>query len=522
MEQVIEYFSQLFSAEGFAPRWLCGHWTSFHGWLYVLSDIGIWGAYFTIPLLLLNFVSRRRDMPFPRIFWLFALFIFACGSTHLMDAIMFWYPAYRLSGLVFLATAIVSWITIFALVPVIPQALSLKSPLELEKTVAERTAELQDANRRYQLVLQGSNDGIWDWDIANNKTYASDRYYEILGIPRMSESEFSLEIFLNLVHPDDRDFVRENLQAHFQNPSQKFEVEFRLKHADGHYRYCISKGEALLNEEGKPTRMAGILADFTERKQLELQLEEAKNQAVAANQRKSQFLATMSHELRTPLNAIIGYSEMMDNGVGGPINDKQRKYTQNIIVSGRHLLDMVNDILDVAKIEAGKLTINPEWIDLQDFIRNIRSLMEPIAVSKQVSLIFSLDPGLSGLEADPTRLRQVFLNLISNAIKFNKEGGKVTVSLYRTDEPTDYLCCKIEDTGIGIPENKMKELFTDFFQVDPSFARQHEGTGLGLALTKRLVDHFHGSITVTSRESEGTTFIVKLPLHPVPSPAVAI
>ena len=156
MEQLSDFFNNLFSTEGFPPRWGCGSWSPFHGWLYIVADIGIWGAYFAIPLLIGNLITRRKDLPFPRIFWLFAVFIFACGSTHLMDALMFWWPAYRVSALVFLWTAVVSWVTVFALMPVLPVALSLRSPADLENEVNERKLA-EEALREQTLQLEAIN-----------------------------------------------------------------------------------------------------------------------------------------------------------------------------------------------------------------------------------------------------------------------------------------------------------------------------------------------------------------------------
>jgi len=157
--QIFSFIHKLLDTGGFPPRWFCGQWTHFHGWLYVISDLAIWGAYTSIPLILLYFTRRIKDLPFPRIFWLFAAFIYACGTTHLLDATMFWWPAYRLTAVVELITAVISWITVFALIPAIPQALAFKSPKELEKIIAERTTELRKLeDQRRQFIAALSHD----------------------------------------------------------------------------------------------------------------------------------------------------------------------------------------------------------------------------------------------------------------------------------------------------------------------------------------------------------------------------
>lgn len=237
--------------------------------------------------------------------------------------------------------------------------------------------------------------------------------------------------------------------------------------------------------------------------------EEAREAAVLATRKKSQFLANMSHELRTPLNAIIGYSEMILKGMANTV-EKQEKYANAISISGRHLLDMVNDILDISKVEAGKLNLNIEWVALPSLLDALVSITKPMAQEKNVHLRFSVARELEGIQADPQRLKQIFFNLITNAIKFNREGGQVDILIHKTAEG-EWIVSQVKDTGIGIPSDKINELFTEFYQVDSSHSRAYDGTGLGLALTKRLVELHGGHISVESEEGIGSTFTFHLP-----------
>lgn len=256
--------------------------------------------------------------------------------------------------------------------------------------------------------------------------------------------------------------------------------------------------------------------DITDRKQLENQLRakneelEAQNRRVQeANRLKSEFLANMSHELRTPLNGIIGFAELMHSGRVGPIAAEHKEYLGDILSSSRHLLQLINDVLDLAKVESGKLEFHPEKVEIKKILNEISDILRTLIAQKQIHLSINIQPTLNEIWIDPSKLKQILYNYISNAIKFTPEGGHVYINAY--EENTNMFRIEVKDTGIGIEEEDFPRLFSEFQQLDASSAKKYQGTGLGLALTKRLVEAQDGKVGVTSTIGKGSTFYVILP-----------
>ncbi|HYB40545.1 MAG TPA: ATP-binding protein, partial [Candidatus Methylomirabilis sp.] len=233
-----------------------------------------------------------------------------------------------------------------------------------------------------------------------------------------------------------------------------------------------------------------------------------------AGRHKSEFLANMSHELRTPLNAVIGFSEVLLDRMFGEINDKQAEYLQDILSSGRHLLSLINDILDLSKIEAGRMELELDAFDLPTALDNALTLVKERALRHGIALGLTVDPQVGRIVADERKVKQVLLNLLSNAVKFTPEGGRVAVSVTRANGGIEI---SVSDTGIGIAPEDQEAIFEEFRQVGTDYARKREGTGLGLALAKRLVELHGGRIWVKSELGKGSTFIISLPERPWPA-----
>jgi len=256
-----------------------------------------------------------------------------------------------------------------------------------------------------------------------------------------------------------------------------------------------------------------IISRFFEQKR---ELEKAKLQADSANRAKSDFLANMSHELRTPLNAIIGFAEVLQDQFFGPLNEKQKKYVDNINTSGRHLLSLINDILDLSKVEAGKMELEPEELSLKkDVLEPALTLLQEKALKHNISLSLAVEPRADmNILADAKKLKQIMFNLLTNAVKFTPDGGSVEISAKRSKgaEAGDFIEISVKDSGIGIKPEDLAKLFQTFSQIESTYSKTVEGTGLGLALTKKLVELHGGKIRVESEFGKGSKFIFGIPV----------
>jgi PAS domain S-box-containing protein len=257
---------------------------------------------------------------------------------------------------------------------------------------------------------------------------------------------------------------------------------------------------------------AGIIRDITDRRRAEEALLNAKINAETANRSKSDFLATMSHELRTPLNSIIGFSDLMIDGGVGETSDMQKKFLGNISTSGKHLLSLINNILDLSKVEAGKMELSYELFGVYVTIDEVKQLVSPLADKKGLKLEFNKEESLDKIYADRLRFKQILFNLASNAIKFSHPGGKITISATKIKDKAQF---SVEDTGIGISDENKSKLFQPFTQLESTTTRRYEGTGLGLSLVKKFIEMHGGQIWVESELGEGTKFTFELPLKPV-------
>ncbi|MBN3951681.1 MAG: response regulator [Nostoc sp. NMS7] len=564
-----ELWTNFFTSGSFIPHGHCYLWQTNLVWLHILSDSLIALAYYSIPATLFYFVRKRQDLPFDWIFLLFSAFIVACGTTHLIEIWTLWHPTYWLSGFVKAITAIISVITAVQLVSLVPQALALPSPAQLEQTnqelqiqiaerleieeelrkyqnhleemVAVRTNEITNTNEqlqqeilerqrileilrqseeRYRYLAEAIPQLVWTTDANGECDFFNQNWCDYTGLTLEQSLGYG---WLAALHPDDVQSADEIWSNAVKNRTI-YNNEYRFKRAfDGSYRWQLARGLPLKDEQGFVVKWFGTCTDIHEQKQILeerahlLELEQvARAKAETANRIKDEFLAVLSHELRTPLNAILGWSKLLQTRALD-----QAKTSEALATIERNAtlqVQLIEDLLDISRILQGKLTLNITKINLGSTVLSALETMHLAAETKLIEVNTAFTPDVRQVMGDSTRLQQVVWNLVSNAIKFTPKGGKVEVRLEQVD---DYAQIIISDTGKGISAEFLPYVFDYFRQADSTSTRSFGGLGLGLAIVRNIIE-MHGGIVKAESEGEGkgAIFTVSLPLLPDESPSL--
>src|SRR3954469_25383221 len=548
----------LLETASFLPHGFCLLWRPDLVVLHVVSDMTVGFAYFSIPLAILAFLRRRPDFEYRWVAYLFAAFIVLCGTTHFAAVLMLWQPYYGLDGMIKLATAVVSVITAVLLWPLLPKIVALPSPRllqetnhrleaeirersaaevklrqardDLERQVAERIAvdhalraslaekeillnekeillkEVRRTEENFRLLVENVRDYAITWLDTQGRTATwnagAERLYgwsaaEAVGQP--------LRFFFPPEPADEADHILPAVRE-----TGRYDGEGWRLRRDGSRFWASTTITPLWDDQGRMRGYVRIAQDITERKQAEEELRRAKEEAERANAAKSEFLASMSHELRTPLNAIIGFSDMMRTEIFGPLSEKYRDYAKDIHRSGLHLLDLINDVLDMARIEAGQWELHEEGVALGDLVRQAQRLAGGSAGEVRHHFGVGLPTPELVVWADRRSLRPVLINLIGNAVKFTPEGGRIAISVSVGNGAIEIV---VADTGIGISEERITDLCRPFVQVENVLTRRHHGSGMGLFITKSLIERHGGTLKIESHPDKGTTVRIALPIE---------
>jgi PAS domain S-box-containing protein len=383
-------------------------------------------------------------------------------------------------------------------------------------------ASLAESRQKHYDLIQSIDGIVWEYDLATERfSFVSDRAKAILGYS-ISDWLSQADFWRNRLHSDDLDLAL-NTRNKAINDHHSCELEYRMITAEGQIIWIYDVFTPVYNEDACLVAMNGLFINISDRKQAEIKLYETNNRLKSmigelqqATRLKDDFLATMSHELRTPLNAVLGMSEALQEEIFGSLNSRQHESLKTIEQSGRHLLELINDILDVSKISAGKLELDISKVTVDTLCKSSIAFVEQKVLNQKIQLDLHMSPGVGSMVIDERRMRQVLINLLSNAVKFTPSGGHVSLSVNLWDQGADVtdmvgVSLAVTDTGIGIDSADHQRVFEQFVQLDSSLNRKFEGTGLGLALARQIVELHGGHIGLKSEVGKGSCFTIYLP-----------
>jgi PAS domain S-box-containing protein len=379
---------------------------------------------------------------------------------------------------------------------------------QVEQTLRESEARYRQAERVAGLIHWSSLGGATSrWQ--EPKLAFSDTAAAFFGLPLESLPTTTADFIDRVVHPDDRERLRRNFADLTRDKAEEFTLEYRIQRKDGSVAAVSEIGRRFLADDGRLQSAFGTVQDITERKQTEDALRRAQMEAEIANRAKSQFLANVSHELRTPLNAIIGFSEIMNGELMGPLGSALYKdYASDIHNSGRHLLAIINDILDLSRVEAGQTALNESMIEIQKLVAACLILVRGKAHAGSLTLSVEAPASVPAIVGDERLLKQTLLNLLSNAIKFTPKGGAVRLTTKMTPAGIEIA---VADSGIGMSESELAKVAKPFVQLENWLVRKYEGTGLGLSIAKAFCELHGGRLEIVSAPGRGTTATIHLP-----------
>ncbi|MDQ3996074.1 MAG: ATP-binding protein, partial [Gemmatimonadota bacterium] len=397
----------------------------------------------------------------------------------------------------------------------------------VEQTRIDAEAAQRASEERLRLALDIACMVAWDWDLTRERITTTGDLREVYGVSSLANSA---AVFA-LVHPDDREQHTATVRGAVEN-GNGYRSEFRIVRPDtGDIAWLEERGAVVRDGQGRRARMVGVVMDVSERKRIEAEHERlltaergARAEAEIADRTKSEFLTTMSHEFRTPLNAIVGYVQLLEMGLAGPVTGDQRAYLTRLRACTGHLLGLVNDVLDLAKVEAGQLVVARERATAGAAVEAALALAQPDAEARGISVVNQCtDDALVSYVGDEHRVRQVLLNLLSNAVKFTDSGGRIVVDCVTVDDVPPgvrvadgrpWVVIRVRDTGIGISVEQQEAVFGVFHQVEQGTTRTRGGTGLGLSISRRLARLMGGDLTLASEVGQGSEFSLWLPASP--------
>ncbi|MFL6353046.1 MAG: PAS domain-containing sensor histidine kinase [Bryobacteraceae bacterium] len=501
---MLEFFRKLFSSD-FMPHGVCYLWNPAVLWLNVTSDLLIAISYYIIPLFLFLLARKRKELTFHWVFVAFGVFILACGTTHVLSVWTVWHAMYRLDGVVKAFTAIASVITTALLFPVLPVLIRLPGPAQLAVANKNLANEIEGRKKmaavleRQAGLLELAHDAILVRHLDGRILFWNRGAEQLYGWSKEEAKGCNKHELLKTVFPEPLEKIRQTLID-----TGYWEGELRHAKRDGSVIMVSSRWVPRSLDDR--IEVLEINRDITEQKRSEKALFEKNIELEKANQAKDRFLASMSHELRTPLNAILGFTGTLLMRLPGPLTLDQEKQLRIVQTSGRHLLSLINDLLDLAKIQSGKLELRREPVNCREIVEEIAAYLRPMVEDKDLVICVNAPLRDLHLQTDRRALHQILLNLGNNAVKFT-ESGSVQLQVKEQlmgDVPAVEFA--VIDTGVGIRPEDQNKLFQAFSRLDASNELLHQGTGLGLYLSQKLAEMLAGQISFESEFGKGSTF----------------
>jgi len=486
----MEFLSRLLDTSDFPARWHCGNWTLAHGWLHISSDLLIWGAYVAIPIVIVYFVLRHGEaLPFPRVLWLFAAFILLCGTTHLIEASIFWQPWYRLSGVVKLATAVVSWGTVAALVPLVPRALHMPKMASTNERLRLEMEERKQAERKaahLAAIVEFSRDAIISQDMTGTITSWNAGAEKLFGY----SAEEVLGQPVHMVFPTERAWKSEAM-ARIRGGEMVLPFETTGLRKDGSQVPLSASLSPIQNANGEVMGASKIARDITELKRAEAELR-------AANRDLDEFTYMASHDLQEPVRKQLMFSDVLKAEVGEELSPDAALAVDAISSSARRMQALIQDLLSLSR--TGRHVVKLERVALDEVLDRILGQLS--LVVEETGAEITRDP-LPTVQGDATLLGELYQNLIGNALKFRKPGEMPRIRL-TAQEKNGQTVFGVQDNGIGVHPESVNMIFEPFKRAS---ARAHyEGSGIGLAICKKVVAHHGGTLWVESEEGQGAHF----------------
>jgi PAS domain S-box-containing protein len=507
----MELFQRFLSEDGFMPHGHCYLWDPGLVRLHVISDFLIAAAYFTIPFTLINFVRRRKDLPFNWMFVLFGIFIIACGMTHVMEIWTLWRPYYWVSGAVKAITAIASVPTAILLIHLIPKALKIPGPNALQAT----NEALTEQTRLLNLIVSNMGDGLLVVDKNGRSLLSNATAKRMFGLHPYQDLPENCVEECAFYHPDKvtRLSVSESPTGRaMRGQSVDGEEIFVPRLVGGPGTWSNVTARPLRDENGLIHGAVAVFRDISAQKLADVQQENLRKEraaridAEAASQAKDRFLAMLGHELRTPLTPVLASVELLEQEVGAE-SEMQSAVTvirRNVKLEAR----LIDDILDLSAIRKGKIGLHLETVDVHTVLQNALSIFQPDIDSKGFSTQFMLHAAEHFVRADPSRLMQIFWNLIKNAIKFTPPGGILT---FASGNENGRIVIEVSDTGVGIEPTLLSRIFDSFEQGTRQVEGGYGGLGLGLTISKAIAEAHQSELLASSAgRNQGATFTLKL------------